>query len=150
MFLIQDIFRLFVQESDYFTGVSLYGYKDLVQFYTDMSSILAHKEEREEDFGIEKSPRRRVPIPHAVLQAMDDPISTWRGNASNDPKSALYHNTLTSAQHQENIVLLLTRIGGHVGWPIGIFPSSWFFMNDIFAAGFITAYDKSQRQKDAS
>jgi predicted alpha/beta-fold hydrolase len=139
--LLSWLAHLVLQETDLHTGVLYHGYKDLTQFYTEMSSILAYPEDETFDLRSANESRHRIPIPHAVLQAMDDPISTWRSNAASSPRSALYPGNLVAEVHQGNIILLLTRIGGHVGWPIGPLPGSWEFMNDMFAAGFISAYD---------
>jgi len=65
-----------------------------------------------------------VSIPFCVLHALDDPLVTWRVVGQNP--SALVHSG------QGNIILLLTKTGGHVGWPVGIVPSvyRWKWMCD--------------------
>lgn len=128
-----------MKETDYFAGVLLNGYADITQFYTEMSSVLPfHKN----DYTVTNNTRRRIPIPHLILQALDDPLSTWRTNSADDARSPLYPSNLISKDGQTNIVLLLTATGGHVGWPIGWWPHSWEYMNDMVAAGFVTAWDK--------
>ena len=96
------------------------------------------------------SPRRQIPIPHLVLQALDDPLSTWRSNAADDPTSILYPSNLIADNAQKNIVVLLTATGGHVGWPTGWWPHSWEFMNDFVAAGFVTAWNQYIQDSNAT
>ncbi len=83
---------------------------------------------------------RYFAIPHLVLQAFDDPISTWRTNAANDPSNLLFPTNLVRQRRNKNVVLLLTEKGGHLGWPMGFFPHSWKFMNNFVAAGFVSSY----------
>ena len=119
------------------------GFEDLDNFYDAMSSIL------DSESGSEPEPEQqqmKFSIPHLVLQALDDPISTFRTNASNDPDSILYVHKLVH-QH-DNLVLLLTEQGGHIGWPMGLLPHSWEFMNDRVAADFILAYEQTLRNDD--
>ena len=123
------------QETDYYAGVLFNGYDSLAEFYTVMSSILPYPQNNSTHADV----RQSIPIPHLVLQAMDDPLSTWRTNAASDPKSALYPTKLVSSESQPNLVLLLTATGGHVGWPMSWWPHSWEFMNDMVAAGFVDA-----------
>ena len=92
--------------------------------------------------------RRQIPIPHLVLQAFDDPLSTWRNNAADDPTSLLFPTNLVADNAQKNVVVLLTAKGGHVGWPIGWWPHSWEFMNDFVAAGFVTAWNEQIQNPD--
>lgn len=94
-----------------------------------------------------KTRGNHIAIPHLLLQAFDDPISTWRSVASNDPSDSLYPWNLV--QNQENVVLLLTEKGGHVGWPIGWCPNSWKYMNDYIAAGFVNAYQDTRKSNFA-
>ena len=136
------------QATDFYAGALYNGYDNITHFYTEMSSILPYRDGCSDVSTTRSSSRsnktstkrRRIPIPHLVLHAMDDPLSTWRTNTANDPKSALYPANLISAQG--NLVLLLTSTGGHVGWPMGLWPNSWAFMNDYVAARFVTAYDE--------
>jgi predicted alpha/beta-fold hydrolase len=79
-------------------------------------------------------------IPHLVLQSFDDPISTWRTNAANDPISPLFSKNIVQQGNSRNLVVLLTEKGGHVGWPMGIFSRSWEYMNTQVAAGFVSSY----------
>jgi predicted alpha/beta-fold hydrolase len=117
---------------DRYAGAMYNGYDSLTHFYTEMSTILPNN-----------ATQNRFAIPHLVLSAFDDPITTWRSNAANDPSSPLYPRNLVN-EHQDKLVLLLTAKGGHVGWPIGWWPNSWKYMNDYVAAGFVNAYQKTR------
>ena len=79
-------------------------------------------------------------IPLLVLQSLDDPISTWRCNAAND---GLFHPNRLVHEIKEkggNLVIMLTKKGGHVGWPLGWWPSNhnWQFMSNV-ASGFVNS-----------
>jgi hypothetical protein len=73
-----------------------------------------------------------VAIPFCVMHALDDPLITWRTVASNE---GFMHPYNLSKSGSGNLMILLTKGGGHVGWPLGWWPSSnnWRFMSD--AAG---------------
>jgi hypothetical protein len=90
-----------------------------------------------------------ISIPMLVLQALDDPVSTWRNVAANH---GLMHPENLVRTGQGNLVVLLTQKGGHVGWPLGWWPSKnkWKFMSDV-AAGFVNAvWETRQRQQQQS
>jgi predicted alpha/beta-fold hydrolase len=124
------------QEADTYIGVQYNGYKDHHAFYSDMSAIL-------DDNTTEQS--GYFAIPHLVLQSFDDPISTWRTDAANDPMSPLFSKIIAQEERSSNLVVLLTEKGGHVGWPVGSFPRSWEYMNTKVAAGFVLSYVESFR-----
>jgi hypothetical protein len=109
------------------------GYSNLTGFYSDMSTILSNPN------GF-RSRDRHVAIPLLILHAFDDPLSTWRTNAANDPDSPLYPLKLVQQEKMENLVVFLTEKGGHVGWPVGWLPHNWEFMNTIVAQGFVNAF----------
>ena len=71
-----------------------------------------------------------VSIPFLVVHALDDPLITWRTVANNE---GFMHPERLSRSGSGNLVLLLTRSGGHVGWPLGINPgiAKWKWMNDV-------------------
>ena len=108
------------------------GYKDHEEFYSDMSAVMA--------FNEKDSQGGYFAIPHLVLQAFDDPISTWRTNAADDPSSLLYPTNLVTQEETSNLVVMLTKQGGHLGWATGWAPHSWDYMNNVVAAGFIASY----------
>ena len=75
----------------------------------------------------------RIAIPLLIVQAFDDPVSTWRNVAAN---SGLMHPSNLVQTGKGNLLLLLTRVGGHVGWPMGWWPSKyqWQFMSTIVSS----------------
>ena len=80
-----------------------------------------------------------VAIPFAVLQALDDPLVGWRTIGTDNPQELANSGS-------GNVMLLLTKAGGHVGWPLGSNPkrNGWKWMNDA-ARDFVTAVDLARR-----
>jgi len=80
-----------------------------------------------------------IMIPFCVLHALDDPLVTWRVVGHNP--SALVDSG------KGNILLLLTKTGGHVGWPMGLNPRSqgWKWMNDA-VIHFTKSVDKTRTE----
>lgn len=126
-----------IVESDRYAGVLYNGYKDHDHFYAAMSSVLFHPQAMAHNIST-----GYFSIPHLILQALDDPISTWRTITSNDPDSPLFPSNLVNRPETQNVVILLTEKGGHFGWPVGWKPHSWIYMNDWVAANFVSAYAK--------
>lgn len=81
-----------------------------------------------------------VAIPFAVLQALDDPLVGWRTVGTNNPQRMVDSG-------RGNLLLVLTKAGGHVGWPLGNNPksSSWKWMNDA-ARDFALAVDMAREE----
>lgn len=118
-----------------------------------------------------------ISIPHCVVHALDDPIVSWEGTARNDgwmhPSNlVLNHNadeftanplgtttsaTTTSTMTSKSIIgssylmILLTKTGGHVGWPIGGFSFwkyKWKWMSDaIISFAHAIEANKKRRQQ---
>ena len=80
-------------------------------------------------------------IPLLVVHALDDPLVTWRTVAANQ---GIRHPAILT-QHVENLFLLLTKRGGHVGWPTGLLPfvDKWKWMSDV-SYGFVEAVQKAK------
>ena len=77
-----------------------------------------------------------VKIPLLCVQSLDDPIGWWK----------TFHDPIGVAKSGDGYnVLLFTRTGGHVGWPIGWNPSlhGWRWMSDV-ASSFAEAVDRVQ------
>lgn len=87
--------------------------------------------------------RHDVAIPFCVVHALDDPLVTWRSVAAND---GLMHPSNLTATGSGNLFLLLTKRGGHVGWPLGWAPfvDNWKWMSDV-SMSFITAVEKTKK-----
>lgn len=92
-------------------------------------------------------------IPFCVVHALDDPLVTWRTVAAT---SGLMHPTnLTSKTGSGNLFLLLTKRGGHVGWPTGWLPNvdGWKWMSDIsmsFVMAVKKVHDKNRQNAETS
>ena len=71
-----------------------------------------------------------VAIPLVMISALDDPLCSWRVVASNT--GLMHPEILPSQVRSGNLVLLLTKAGGHVGWPLGWAPQGrkWEWMNN--------------------
>lgn len=71
-----------------------------------------------------------VAIPLCVVHSFDDPLVTWRATASN--KGFMHPENLVKSGNG-NVMLLLTKAGGHVGWPLGVVPIfyKWKWMSDV-------------------
>lgn len=83
-----------------------------------------------------------VSIPLCVMHAFDDPISSWRTVAAND---GFMHPRTLVRSGQGNLMLLLTKRGGHVGWPLGVLSHrrQWEFMSSA-ASDFASAVIKAK------
>ena len=132
-------------------GVVTYnGFDDLMHYYAEMSAFGDHTicinrgggemdmdscPVGEETFGIAHQIGRlsNIAIPLAVVHALDDPLITWRSVAQVDPK-------LMVNSGGGNLMLLFTKGGGHVGWPLSLNPSTrgWEWMNNC-ARDFVNA-----------
>jgi predicted alpha/beta-fold hydrolase len=72
-----------------------------------------------------------VSIPLCMVQSLDDPVGTWR--SFHDPQKV-------AATGTGSTLILFTRTGGHVGWPLGMNPRihGWSWMGSV-AASFVDA-----------
>jgi hypothetical protein len=133
---------IYFQEVDRHVSVAYNScYNNLDHFYAEMSvlgDIAIDQLDRLTPQDVSNKKIANISIPLLVLQALDDPVTTWRNVAANH---GLMHPDNLVRTGQGNLVVLLTRKGGHVGWPLGWWPSKnkWKFMNDDVAAGFVNA-----------
>ncbi|KAK1746325.1 alpha/beta hydrolase family protein [Skeletonema marinoi] len=92
------------------------------------------------DFVSYDNPGRiaNVSIPLLCVHSLDDPVGYW--GVYRDPESVVHLG-------KGNTVLLFTKRGGHVGWPLGINPSieAWKWMSDI-ASSFAEAVDIARKE----
>jgi len=91
-----------------------HGFKEVRDYYEDMSAG-----GRGDADGLARLAGAKVPL--VVVHAIDDPISIYE---------------VTLAKHvpkTDNVLLLSTKHGGHIGWPLGWTPAKkrWSFMVDI-------------------
>jgi len=85
-----------------------------------------------------------VSVPLLVVHALDDPLMTWRTVAAND--GLMHPANLTSRTGSGNLFILLTKRGGHVGWPLGLLPfvDKWRWMSDV-SSSFVGAVAKAKK-----
>lgn len=71
-----------------------------------------------------------VAIPFCVLHALDDPLVTWKATADNE--GFMHPNNLVRTG-SGYLMILFTKAGGHVGWPLGVFPfrRKWKWMSNV-------------------
>eukprot|EP00549_Striatella_unipunctata_P008398 CAMPEP_0118681904 /NCGR_PEP_ID=MMETSP0800-20121206/5196_1 /TAXON_ID=210618 ORGANISM="Striatella unipunctata, Strain CCMP2910" /NCGR_SAMPLE_ID=MMETSP0800 /ASSEMBLY_ACC=CAM_ASM_000638 /LENGTH=476 /DNA_ID=CAMNT_0006578249 /DNA_START=344 /DNA_END=1774 /DNA_ORIENTATION=+ len=95
------------------------GYRNVKHYYSEMSAM--------GDFESIESVGRigNVSIPLCIFHALDDPLITWRAVAKIPP------DVMVETGHG-SLMFLLTKSGGHVGWPLGWNPTkeAWAFMNN--------------------
>mmetsp|Transcript_2757 Transcript_2757/g.4233 ORF Transcript_2757/g.4233 Transcript_2757/m.4233 type:complete len:195 (-) Transcript_2757:214-798(-) len=82
-----------------------------------------------------------VSIPLCVLHALDDPIISWRSvvRKNNQPSDIVESGS-------GNVMLLLTKSGGHVGWPVGWKITGWSWMNNLLR-DFTNAVDETLKEE---
>jgi len=108
------------------------GFDNVTHYYMEMSALGdIPLEAYDGDMLPDDARIHTVSIPLCVVHALDDPLVTWRTVAAN---TGLMHPTnLTAAVKSGNVMILLTKAGGHVGWPLGWLPfvDNWKWMNDV-------------------
>jgi predicted alpha/beta-fold hydrolase len=114
--------------------VTYNSFSDLVHYYTEMSAMGDRDPEFQLFSGTDAdSPVNdpswgriaNVSVPFAVLQALDDPLVGWRTIGTEHPQGLVDSGN-------GNVMLLLTKAGGHVGWPLGSNPKkhAWKWMSN--------------------
>jgi len=147
-----------IADIDTHAVVTYNGFDDLMHYYSEMSAFGDHKicvdrgirngKEKENgtcpasddsDAKVRIGRLSNIAIPLAVVHALDDPLITWRTVSAVDP-------SLMVNAGQGNLILLLTKSGGHVGWPLGKNPASrgWEWMNNC-ARDFVNSVDAARR-----
>ncbi|KAL9181809.1 hypothetical protein ACHAXT_012152 [Thalassiosira profunda] len=121
--------------------VTYNSFESLVHYYSEMSAM-GDREPEFDLFGSKSAPSwgriANVSVPFAVLQALDDPLVGWRTIGTENPQSL-------ADSGNGNVMLLLTKAGGHVGWPLGTNPkkSGWMWMSNA-VRDFALAVDKAR------
>jgi len=112
---VQDVEEVqSVTEIDTKLVCKYHGYKTVYDYYEDMSAGGLGDAK-----GLQRLESTRIPL--LAVHAIDDPIT-------------IYEVTLADEVNKtENVMLLATKHGGHIGWPTGWFPSKnrWKFMMDV-------------------
>lgn len=124
-----------------------HGFDNVTHFYEEMSALGDIPQEAYySNASFVKGKVSNLSIPLCVMHALDDPISTWRTVASNE--GFMRPERLVQSGHG-NLMLLLTKRGGHVGWPVGWLPHrrNWEFMSEA-AANFTNAVQAAKQQME--
>ena len=133
-----------VTDLDKHCVVNYNGFRDVEHYYSEMS-LLGDITMEEYALGEIDGSRRvhHVAVPTVVVHSIDDPLITWRTVGGNE--GVLHPSNLTRTG-SGNLMILLTEKGGHVGWPLGLFPSvhAWKWMNDI-PSTFATAIQQARK-----
>lgn len=88
------------QEFDKLFTIRVHGYRSTEQYYREASCV---------------NYLHRITVPVLGLNSLDDPIIT---------KDCIPYEEFL---HNENLILAVTRTGGHVGWFTGLFrPRRWY------------------------
>ena len=122
------------------------SFDNVTHYYMEMSALGDIPLEAYYDDALPQDARiHTVAIPFCVVHALDDPLVTWRTVAAND--GLLHPAKLTTQVKSGNLLVLLTKAGGHVGWPLGWLPfvDQWKWMNNV-AMTFVEAVDEVSRQ----
>lgn len=122
------------------------NFDNVTHYYMEMSALGDIPLEAYHDDALPEDARiHTVAIPFCVVHALDDPLVTWRTVAAND--GLLHPSKLTTQVKSGNLLVLLTKAGGHVGWPLGWLPfvDQWKWMNNV-AMTFVEAVDEVSRQ----
>lgn len=123
--------------------VTYNSFDSLVHYYSEMSAMGDRHPEfqlfGDNDVDSKWGRIADVSIPFAVLQALDDPLVGWRTIGTNNPQALVDSGN-------GNVILALTKAGGHVGWPLEVNPSKnqWKWMNDA-ARDFVLAVDMARK-----
>ena len=124
------------------------GFRDVVDYYEHMSALGDIPVEELWPANATIAPHRQIhqlAVPLLVVQALDDPLITWRTVASN---AGPMHPENLVQTGSGNLMLLLTKRGGHVGWPLGWLPQlkTWRWMNNV-PASFAAAVQATKQQQ---
>ncbi|KAL3936585.1 MAG: hypothetical protein SGBAC_008126 [Bacillariaceae sp.] len=123
------------------------GYDDVLHYYREMSALgdMKHNADGTMSHDYKGKKIDSIAVPLVVLQALDDPLVTWRCTAANE---GLMHPTNLVKTGNGNLMVLLTKAGGHVGWPVGtfFFQNKWKWMSDA-VMGFAIAVQEAKLKK---
>jgi predicted alpha/beta-fold hydrolase len=140
------------------TAIVAYNkFRNLDHYYSDMSALgdtsvdhhLAYNHSSDDDASLttthlpsQLKRLQTLSIPLLVVHALDDPLISWRTVAANH--GLMHPQQLTQWVPNGNLFVLLTKRGGHVGWPMGVNPTkhNWKWMNDVVMS-FVQAHQDS-------
>ncbi|CAB9528172.1 Phospholipase ABHD3 [Seminavis robusta] len=133
--LVQLMRATSVVDTDKVSSTVYHGFDTVESYYAAMSALGDIPEEdyyKNSTMVASGKKISSVSIPLCVLHALDDPIASWRTIVSSE--GFMRPERLTTSG-DGNLMLLLTKRGGHVGWPLGWFSPNrqWEFMNEAVA-----------------
>jgi predicted alpha/beta-fold hydrolase len=144
---MKDLMRAtHVTDIDRTAVVAYNGFRDIDHYYGEMSALGDVTAAEYESNDIPKHRRvHNISIPLCVIHALDDPLVTWRTVAADE---GIFHPTNITKTGSGNLVLLLTKGGGHVGWPLGDWPPeyNWQWMHNA-ASSFVQAVDSVKNKQ---
>jgi hypothetical protein len=117
--------------------VTYNGFDDLDHYYREMSALGDIPHDDDDDDNDDKLPTEysggkihTVSIPLLIVHALDDPLITYRATCQNN---GFLHPTNIVKTGKGNVMILITKAGGHVGWPLGMIPTidKWKWMSDV-------------------
>lgn len=108
------------------------GFDNVLHYYSEMSAMgdIPMNVYETESTLPDNARIHNISIPLLMINALDDPLVSWRCVAAN--KGLMHPSILPSQVKSGNLILLITKAGGHVGWPLGWIPQKrkWEWMND--------------------
>jgi len=136
-----------ITEIDRYAVVPFNGFDDLDHYYRDMSALgdIPHDPDTDELMDANRSGKiHDVSVPFLVVHAFDDPLVTWRATVQN---SGFMHPENLVKSGSGNLMLLLTKAGGHVGWALGLWPTKnkWKWMSDVVMS-FALSVDEAKKE----
>lgn len=139
-----------ITEIDRHGVVPLNGFDDLDHYYREMSALgdIPHDPDTDElvmdDANNQSAKIHDVSIPLLVVHSFDDPLLTWRATVRN---SGFMHPENLVKSGSGNLMLLLTKAGGHVGWALGLWPTKhkWKWMSDVVMS-FAQSVDEAKKE----
>jgi len=140
--------NLLVQEIDHYAIAPLNGFDDLDHYYREMSALgdIPHHTTGSSASTTTRSNTNykfhTISIPLLVVHALDDPLLSWRATVQNEVEGVMHPTNLVQSG-AGNVLVLLTKSGGHVGWPLGVLPwkEKWRWMSDLVMS-FATSVDE--------
>lgn len=114
--IVDSIVDVYDYDSILVTGVN--GFASVEDYYREMSAAPAMRQQAAQQ---SKDAPLRFPVPLLVIHALDDPI-IHVNTIPADPHSVSSVFQSPQPWLWENSIVLLTAMGGHMGWPLGWLP----------------------------
>ena len=118
--------------------VNYNGFDNVLHYYSEMSAMGDIPFESPKNLGRIEN----ISIPLCIVHALDDPLITWKTVAANE---GLRHPSNIVKAGLGNVMMLLTKAGGHVGWPLGFNPAveKWAWMSGV-VHNFVDAFESAK------